>query len=197
MAETPRVSDPPERIAPHMAANGHERRQRSGHRQGGSRGRLPHATAKLTRLANIKLALLVASVLVVLGTLMYAHSLVTQLRQREYLVVKLFSDAVKYYSNSTQTPDDSLYRMITHYAMSSDVPVILTDRHDVPSARRFHETNWNVPYDSTLDSADQVRFLREQMHAMDRVYPPIAIYYRDSALRRSTSILRHTKILSA
>ncbi len=138
-------------------------------------------TGRLPRSANIKLALLVASVIVVLGTLVYAHSLVVQLRQREYRVVKLFSDAVKYYSNSPQTPDDSLYRMITHYAMSSDVPVILTDRHDDPSVRHFNETNWNVPHDTTLDSARQVAFLREQMREMDAVYPRIAIYFRDSA----------------
>ena len=144
--------------------------------------------SRLPRSANIKLALLIASVLVVLGTLLYAHSLVTQLRQREFLVVKLFSDAVKYYSNSTQTPDDSLYRMITHYAMSSDVPVILTDRHDNPSARHFNETNWNVPHDTTLDSSHQVAFLREQMQEMDAVYPRIAIYFRDSATHRDEVI---------
>ena len=155
---------------------------------GAHRGRGHRAKGRLPRSANIKLALLVASVLVVIGTLFYAHSLVTQLRQREYRVVKLFSDAVKYYSNSPQTPDDSLYRMITHYAMSSDVPVILTDRHDDPSVRHFNETNWNVPHDTTLDSARQVAFLREQMREMDAVYPRIAIYFRDSAAHKNEVI---------
>jgi len=151
------------------------------HRGRGASPAMGPRQASLPRSANIKLALLAVSVLVVLGTLFYAHSLVTQLRQREYRVVKLFSEAVKYYSNSPQTPDDSLYRMITHYAMSSDVPVILTDRHDDPSVRHFNETNWNVPYDSTLDSTHQTAFLREQMREMDAVYPRIAIYFRDSA----------------
>jgi signal transduction histidine kinase len=153
----------------------------SSRRRASSAMRPSRAPGRLPRSANIKLALLAASVFIVLGTLYYAHSLVTQLRQREYRVVKLFSDAVKYYSNSPQTPDDSLYRMITHYAMSSDVPVILTDRHDDPSVRHFNETNWNVPYDSTLDSTHQAAFLREQMREMDAVYPRIAIYFRDSA----------------
>ncbi len=145
-------------------------------------------SARLPRSANIKLALLMASVLMVLGTLYYAHSLVEQLRQREYRVVKLFSDAVKYYNNSEETPDDSLYRMITHYAMTSDVPVILADRHDHPSVRHFSETNWNVPYDSTLDSARQFAFLKEQMREMDRAYPPVVIYFRDSAEHRDRVI---------
>ncbi len=138
-------------------------------------------SARLPRSANIKLALLAASVLIVLGTLFYAHSLVVQLRDREYRVVKLFSDAVKYYNNSEQTPDDSLYRMIVHYVRSSDVPVILADRHNNPSVRHFNETNWNLPYDSTLDSAQQFGFLREEMREMDRVYHPIVIYFYDSA----------------
>jgi nitrogen-specific signal transduction histidine kinase len=137
--------------------------------------------SRLPRSANIKLALLAASVLIVLGTLFYAHSLVTQLREREYRVVKLFSDAVIYYNNAEQTPDDSLYRMIVHYVRSSDVPVILADRRDNPSVRHFSETNWNLSYDTTLDSAQQFRFLREEMREMDRVYHPIVIYFHDSA----------------
>ncbi len=140
--------------------------------------------ARLPRSANIKLALLVASVLIVIGTLFYAHSLVVQLRDREYRVVQLFSDAVKYYNNSEETPDDSLYRMIVHYARSSDVPVILADRHDHPSVRHFSETNWNLSYDSTLDSAKQFGFLREEMREMDRVYHPITFYFHDSAQHR-------------
>jgi nitrogen-specific signal transduction histidine kinase len=140
--------------------------------------------ARLPRSANIKLALLAASVLIVIGTLFYAHRLVTQLRDREYRVVKLFSDAVKYYKNSAQTPDDSLYRMILHYARSSDVPVILTDSHDAPSVRHFDETNWNVPWDPMLDSAKQFAFLREEMREMDRVYRPITFMIYDSAEHR-------------
>lgn len=139
--------------------------------------------SRLPRSANIKLALLAASVLIVLGTLLYAHSLVTQLRDREYRVVKLFSESVKYYTNAEETPDDSLYRMIIHYARSSEVPVILTDRHDDPSVRHFNETNWNVPYDSSLDSSAQLAFLREEMREMDRVYHPIPVYFHDSAER--------------
>ena len=166
-------------VARTATANGPQQRVR--------RGR-PGSSARLPRSANIKLGLLAVSVLIVLGTLFYAHQLVSQLRQREFLVVKLFSDAVKYYNNSQQTPDDSLYRMITHYAMSSDVPVILTDRHDHPSVRHFRETNWNVPYDSTLDSAQQFRFLREQIREMDAVYPRIAIYFHDGTTNRDEII---------
>jgi signal transduction histidine kinase len=144
-----------------------------------SRRDRPRRSGRLPRSANIKIALLLVSVLVVLGTLIYSHNLVNQLRDRESNVVKLFSEAVKYYNNHPET-DDSLYRMITHYAMSSEVPVILTDRHDAPNARRFSETNWNVPHDSTLDSAHQVAFLREQLREMDQSHHRIPIYFYDT-----------------
>ncbi|HEY3875365.1 MAG TPA: histidine kinase dimerization/phospho-acceptor domain-containing protein, partial [Candidatus Kapabacteria bacterium] len=159
-----------------------ERRTRS---RSGSRS---EGRARLPRSANMKLGLLIGSVLVVLGTLYYSHSLVNQLRQREYNVVQLFSQAFKYYNNASETPDDSLYRMIAHYAMTSDVPVILADRHDNPSVRHFSETNWNVPCDTTLDSAAKFRFLKEQMREMDQVYPPIVVYFHDSVAHKDEVI---------
>jgi K+-sensing histidine kinase KdpD len=146
------------------------------------RSKKRNGAARLPRSANIKIALLGASVLIVLGTLYYAHSLVEQLRQREYLVVKLFSDAVKYNFDEAAA-DDSLFRMITNYAMSSEVPVILTDNNDVPSVNHFSQTNWNVPYDSTLDSAHQVAFLREQMREMDVVYPPVPLGHQHQVIQ--------------
>jgi len=162
--------------------------QRAGatHHASNRRGRVPRirrsGSPRLPRATNIKLAFLIVSVAIVLGTLFYAHQLVDQLRQREYLVVKLFSDAFKYYGNSEPSPEaDSLYHMIARYAESSEVPVILADNHDAPSVKHFRENNLNVPYDSTLDSAKQMAFLREQMRQMDQAYPPIAIYYHDPA----------------
>ena len=140
----------------------------------------------LPRSANIKLALLITSVVLVLGTLFYAHQLVEQLRQREYRVAKLFSESIKYYVNADPPPDDSLYQMITHYTQSSEVPVIQTDSRDVPSVKHFLKYNLNVPYDSTLDSTHQVAFLREQMQSMDESYKPVPVYYNDPTTHKNT-----------
>ena len=161
---------------PREPSNGMRRREkrRTNRSMRGSISRLPAS-------ANIKVGLLVTSVAIVLGSLLYAHQLVTQLKQREYLVAKLFSDAFKYNANAVEPPDDSLYRMITKYVQSSEVPVIVTDNHDIPNVRHFDQTNWNVPYDSTLDSAHQVAYLREQMREMDQDYHPIAVFYHDPA----------------
>ncbi len=144
------------------------------------------SSSRLPRSANIKLALLMTSVILVLGTLFYAHQLVEQLRQREYRVAKLFSESIKYYVNADPPPDDSLYQMITHYTQSSEVPVIQTDSRDVPSVKHFRKYNLNVPYDSTLDSTHQVSFLREQMRDMDASYKPVPVYYTDPATKKTT-----------
>src|SRR4051812_26457414 len=85
------------------ALGGDVRRFRRRKKRRSSSGKLPAS-------ANIKLALLITSVVIVLGTLFYAHQLVVQLRQREYKVARLFADAFKYYSTA-ETSDDSLYRM--------------------------------------------------------------------------------------
>ncbi len=146
-------------------------RSKRGKRRGGS--------SRLPRSANIKLGLLITSVVLVLGTLYYAHQLVGQLRQREYRVATFFAQSIRYYVNLETPPDDSLFQMITHYTESSEVPVILTDNHDVPDVKHFRKYNLNIPFDTTLDSAHQVAFLREQMRAMDETYKPIPVYYVD------------------
>src|SRR5436305_1441961 len=140
MEKTARCSQMRPTLRPRLKKSGPFRATRNGSARAARRPR-----GRLPRSANIKLTLVITSVLVVLGTLLYSHQLVEQLRDREFHVVSLFSDAVKYYNNHPEA-DDSLYRMITHYAMSSGVPVILTDRHDSPNVRHFNETNWNVPY---------------------------------------------------
>jgi signal transduction histidine kinase len=171
---------------PRTAPAAHERKILSGN--GERRFRRPRrrrsATVRLPASANIKLTLLIVSIAVVLGTLFYSHNLVTQLRVREYQVARLFSGAVKYYANS-EVIDDSLYNMITHYVQSSEVPVVMTDNHNVPVVRNFHANNWNVTFDSTLDSAHQVAALREEMREMDQEYDPIPVYYYDKQSRDS------------
>jgi nitrogen-specific signal transduction histidine kinase len=165
--------------------------QASGTHSGNGRGERPRRRRRrranavsLPASANIKLTLLIVSVGVVLGTLIYSHNLVTQLRQREFQVARLFSSAVVYYTNQEMS-DDSLYNMITHYVQTSEVPVIMTDNHNVPVVRNFHANNWNVPYDSTLDSSRQVAALREEMSVMDQQYVPIPVYYYNKERRDS------------
>lgn len=138
------------------------------------------STVRLPRSTNIKLGLLFASVLIVIGTLLYSHQLVSELKEREQRVAKLFADGLRHFINA-EDPDALFYNLITDYTKNSGVPVILTDRDDMPSygLKGYSKFNLNVPLDSTLDSASQLRFLKEEMRRMDTQYPPEKIVYQD------------------
>jgi signal transduction histidine kinase len=139
---------------------------------------------KLPASTNIKAALLFFSVLIVIGTLIYSHQLVEQLKTREYRVAKLFADAVLYNANAEQPPDDSLYHMILSYTETSGVPIILSDPKDVPNVNSFKKFNLNIPFDSTLDSIHQVQFLEKRMQEMDQVYDPLPVYFHDPTTKQ-------------
>jgi signal transduction histidine kinase len=139
------------------------------------RGKLPAST-------NIKLALLIGSVIVVLGTLIYSRQLVDELKTREYRVARLFAEALRYRFNS-DSADDSLYLMIVSYASNSGVPIMLTDRKNTPAVHLFNKFNFNVPLDSTLDSTHTVAYLRSRMREMDKTYPPVPITWINPATK--------------
>ena len=145
------------------------------------------STIRLPPSTQIKLGLLLASVLVVFGTLFYSHRLVTQLKVREQRVARLFADALRYFQNAEE-PDATLYQLITDYTHNSGVPVILTDKDDIPSygIKSYRKFNLNVALDSTLDSASQLAFLRTEMKRMDKEYPPEKITFKDPATGDTT-----------
>ncbi len=162
-----------------------DQRKSDSWQRGRKRAAEPRARGKLPASANIKIALLIGSVIVVLGTLVYSHRLVDELKNREYRVAKLFAEALRYRFNSDAS-DDSLYLMIVGYASTSGVPIMLTDRNNTPAVHLFEKFNFNVPFDSTLDSAGQVQYLRAQMRAMDRTYTPVPITYTDPVTKTET-----------
>jgi signal transduction histidine kinase len=130
--------------------------------------------------ANIKLGLLALSVLTVIGVLVYSNQLVGELKVREQRVAKLFADALSHF-RTAEEPDAILYQLIVDYTRNSGVPVLLTDKDDMPtfSLKSYAKFSINVPLDTTLDSAGQLAFLKEEMSRMDAMYPPDTIYYKD------------------
>lgn len=137
---------------------------------------------KLPHSANIKLGLLALAVLVVIGILLYANQLTGELKEREQRVARLFAEALSHFQTSEE-PDAILYQLIVDYTRNSGVPVILTDKDDVPSygVKSYTKFNLNVPFDPSLDSAAQLAALKAEMRRMDQVYAPDTIFYRDQA----------------
>jgi signal transduction histidine kinase len=143
------------------------------------------STVRLPPSTNIKLGLLLASVIIVIGTLLYSHGLVDQLKNREQRVAKLFADALRYFYNA-EDADATLYNLILDYTKNSGVPVILTDRDDIPSfgIKSYRKYNLNIPFDTTLDSTAQLGYLRDEMRRMDRQYPPEKITFIDPETKK-------------
>jgi signal transduction histidine kinase len=143
------------------------------------------STVRLPPSTNIKLGLLLASVIIVIGTLLYSHGLVDELKNREQRVARLFADALRYFYNA-EDADATLYNLILEYTKNSHVPVILTDRDDIPSfgIKSYSKYNLNIPLDSTLDSAAQLKYLHEEMRQMDKQYQPEKITFIDPATKK-------------
>jgi signal transduction histidine kinase len=145
------------------------------------------STVRLPPSANIKIGLLIASVLIVIGTLLYSHRLVDQLKIREQRIAQLFGDALRYLQN-TDDFDATLYLLVVEYIRDSGVPMIVTDRDDEPSfnVANYKKFNINIPFDTTLDWKEQIAFLKIEMHRMDKTYKPIRITYTDPKTRKDS-----------
>lgn len=145
------------------------------------------STIKLPRSANIKIALLVTSVLVVIGILIYNNRLVTELKVREQRVALLLASALRYFQN-TDDFDATLYQNVVDYVRTSGVPMIITDGDDLPSFQgtTFRQFNINIPFDSTLPKNVRLAFLRTEMRRMDHSYKPERITYTDPKTGQQT-----------
>lgn len=138
------------------------------------------STVRLPPSANIKIGLLAVSVLVVIGTLLYSHRLVDRLKEREQRIVLLLGDALRYFQN-TDDFDATLYLKVVEYTRNSNVPMIITDRDDMPSGdtANFKNFNINIPFDTALDQKSRMSFLENEIRRMDKTYKPIRITYTD------------------
>ncbi len=145
------------------------------------------STVRLPPSANIKIGLLIASVLVVIGTLLYSHRLVDELKEREQRIAKFFGDALRYAQN-TEDFDAALYLMIVEYARNSGVPMIVTDGDNKPSftLATYKKFNINVPFDTTLAPDEQMAFLKNEIQRMDKTYKAIRVTYTDPVTRKET-----------
>ncbi|MFI5264952.1 MAG: sensor histidine kinase [Candidatus Kapaibacterium sp.] len=138
------------------------------------------STVRLPPSANIKIGLLIASVITTIGILLYAHRLVDQLKEREQRIALLLGDALRYFRNADEV-DATLYLKIAEYTRNSNLPMIITDGDDMPAFDNSHYQNFNIniPFDSTLDQNARLLFLKKEMQRMDRTYKPIRINYKD------------------
>jgi len=150
------------------------------------------STVRLPPSANIKIGLLIASVITTIGILLYAHRLVDELKIREQRIAQLTANALDYIQNNDEF-DARLYLRVIEYIRNSGVPMIINDKDDMPviDTLNYRSFNINIPLDTTQSRTEREAFLKNEMRRMDRLYKPIVITYTDSKGKKSVTNFIH------
>jgi len=134
------------------------------------------------RTTNIKLALLVLAVAIVLGTLWYSQLLVDRLLDKERDVAALYAKSLEYIANQ---PADSLsghadYSFIFDRMISSiDFPMILTDAENRPIPP-YAQSARNVDPPSDRSPEAQEAYYAALVAEMDLLNPPVRVTVQDT-----------------
>jgi signal transduction histidine kinase len=134
------------------------------------------------RSTNIKLALLVTAILIVLGTLYYSQTMVDQLLKKERDVAALYARSLEFLANR---PADSLsdfadYSFIFDEVIRSiDFPMVLTDAENRP-VTPFSQSARNIRFDTSLGDREMESYLREVAAELDRLNTPIRVTLQDT-----------------
>jgi hypothetical protein len=122
--------------------------------------------------SNLKWVVLVASVLISIGSIYYTNILVDQLKERERQQVQLYAKAIEYTANGDDSGDVNFIAQEILFQNNS-IPIIqVTDKGKVLSSRNVEvEENWT-------DTRKDV-FLKNELKLMAQTYEPITVTLRD------------------
>ncbi len=136
------------------------------------------------RSANIKIALVVIAVLIVVGTLVYTQRLVNELLQREHEVAGLYARSIEFIANrpSDKPSDQSDYSFIFDEMIRSiDFPIVLSDAQNAP-LQPYSTNAKNIPFDSSLTTPQQKEYFQKVIAELDKQHAPIKVLLQDSIL---------------
>jgi hypothetical protein len=126
--------------------------------------------------ANIKIALFLTGVVIMIATLIYTQILVAEILEREREIANLYAKSIEFIANDENQSGE--YNFIFNTVISSNsinFPIIVTDaKTNIPTFVR------NLEIDSTLPKAEQKKFIDKQVMEMDGLNKPIKISYQDS-----------------
>lgn len=126
--------------------------------------------------ANIKIALLVTGVIIIIATLIYTQILVTEILAREREVANLYAKSIEFIANDDNISGE--YNFVFSTVVNSNAinfPIIVTDAKS--KAPTFTK---NLEIDSTLPAGQQLTIIKKMIAEMDEVNPPIKVTYQDS-----------------
>lgn len=126
--------------------------------------------------ANIKIALLITGVVIIISTLIYTQVLVTDILERERDVANLYARAIEFIA--TDQSQSGEYNFVLSNVVSSNsinFPIIVTDaKSKEPTFTK------NLEIDTTLPQKEQVELIKNMVKEMDEINTPIKVSFQDS-----------------
>lgn len=126
---------------------------------------------------NIKIALLIAAILIAAGTLFYTQNLVKQLQEKERDIAELYAEGIEYVANTTSDAD--LTFLFDNIIKPIDFPLILTDAENKVSLQSRTDVR-NIKFDTSMSRNDLALFFSKKIEEMDAIHKPIDVTYADS-----------------
>jgi signal transduction histidine kinase len=126
--------------------------------------------------ANIKIALLITGILIIIATLVYTQILVTEILQREREVANLYAKSIEFIANDENQSGE--YNFVFNTIINSNTinfPIIVTDaKSNDPTFVK------NLEIDSTLPKDKQKQLMLEELEHMDKENTPIKVTYQNN-----------------
>ncbi len=126
--------------------------------------------------ANIKIALLITGVVIIIATLIYTQVLVSDILERERDIANLYAKAIEFIA--TDQSQSGEYNFILSNVVTSNsinFPIVVTDaKSKEPTFTR------NLDIDTTLPQKEQNEKIKEIVIEMDRINQPIKVSFQDT-----------------
>ncbi|MGH2574130.1 MAG: sensor histidine kinase [Ignavibacteria bacterium] len=128
--------------------------------------------------ANIKIALLIGGVIIIIATLIYTQIMVTEILAREREIANLYAKSIEFITtDESQSGEYSFVFNTVINSNSINFPIIVTDaKSKTPNFTK------NVNLDTNLSKGEQNKILQEMISEMDEVNRPIKVSYQDSII---------------
>ena len=122
--------------------------------------------------SKFKIAILVISLLVGLGSIYYTQTLVQKLAQREQKLIDLYAKSLQYAVDPKNNSDLTfLFKEILD--SNSTIPVILTDENGVP------QSSLNIDLPKNISEKEKEKLLTQEVVKMKQLHAPIVIDYSE------------------
>ncbi len=130
------------------------------------------------RSTNIKLALIIGALIIVISILFYTQTIVNNLLNKEREIANLYAKSLQYVATSPTEQTD--YSFIFDEVLKAiDFPIILTDHNNNPLPPYSLSTR-NIEIDSTLSEEKQELFLRKLITKFGETNEPIKVAINDT-----------------